>query len=763
MGIRATPEAGPSATRLLAVAWARFQPRTSGLAAALGGKPVFVSGRLGRALPPVRYAASALQTWRLLERNNPVRVLAITPPVFTPVVCWSWCAIRRRQLVIDCHTGTLGSSKWGWADPVHRWLMRRASMTLLHTEEARALVDSWGAPALLFPDDLPEAAEATPAPAPARPTVLVAGSFDGNEPVAAVVEAARLLPDVELRLTGHPEVLPERLQESAPPNVVFTGFLPYADFLGQLMAAHVVAAFSTDPEIMNRAAFEAVGLGRPLVLSDLPGLRSRFGPAALFTANEPAQMAAGLRQALGQQEDLACRSRSLAVELRSQRDGALSTLRQHLDRPPDRRPERGGGTPAGDRPRSGGAGRAPRILMVTQHSPGEQMQVRRNLLELASRGFDVDVICSAGVEGRELTDLSQVVRIHIVPIRHRRKPAIRYPFEYLGFFLMAFGMASALSLRHRYDVVQVDNIPDHLAFVTPLPRLRGARLVLNMLEVMPEMVASRYPDGFLHGLVNIARWVERAATSWSDHVIVVSQDCWRRVHARGVPASKLSVVVNTTPWPDRHPPGHTALHPPQDGDFVVTHGTLVGRYGVHVAIEAFAPLAARWPALKFRVIGDGEARPELERLVEELGLQDRVEFTGYMPWPETIKEIRRAAVGIVSVVADGYGQILLPTKLLEYAALGVPTVCARLPAVEDYFPEDSVSYFEPGDAGQLSAQLDRLLGDQSLASKQACRAAEIAAELAWDRMQDVYVRALGLPGRAAPRPALAEAAHGNRA
>jgi glycosyltransferase involved in cell wall biosynthesis len=150
-------------------------------------------------------------------------------------------------------------------------------------------------------------------------------------------------------------------------------------------------------------------------------------------------------------------------------------------------------------------------------------------------------------------------------------------------------------------------------------------------------------------------------------------------------------------------------------------------------------------------------------LVERLGLQDRVEFTGYMPWPETIREIRRAAAGIVSVVADGYGQVLLPTKLLEYAALGVPAVCARLPAVEDYFPDDSVSYFEPGDAGQLSAQLDRLLGDQSLAANQARRAAEIAAELAWDRMQDVYVRALGLPSRAAPRPTLAEAAHGNRA
>jgi len=246
-------------------------------------------------------------------------------------VCWLWCALRRRQLLIDCHTGTLRSRKWGWADPLHRWVMRRAAVTLLHTDEARALVAGWGAPALLFPDDLPEAAEAAARPTPPQETVVVAGSFDGNEPVAAVVETARLIPETKLLLTGDPELLPPGLQESAPPNVVFTGFLPYRVFLGELLASHVVAAFSTDPEIMNRAAFEAVGLGRPLVLSDFPGLRRRFGAAAVFAANRPDQMAAALRQALDRRQELESRSRSLAVELCSQRAQALSMLQRRLE------------------------------------------------------------------------------------------------------------------------------------------------------------------------------------------------------------------------------------------------------------------------------------------------------------------------------------------------------------------------------------------------------------------------------------------------
>jgi glycosyltransferase involved in cell wall biosynthesis len=271
-------------------------------------------------------------------------------------------------------------------------------------------------------------------------------------------------------------------------------------------------------------------------------------------------------------------------------------------------------------------------------------------------------------------------------------------------------------------------------------------VVFNMFELMPEMVASRYPRGALHSLVWVALMMERAATMWADHVIVVSQDCWRRVHARGVPGSKLSVVLNTTPSPASFSSALSSRGGEADGHaFLVTHGTLVDRYGVHVALEAFARLVDRWPRLRLRVIGDGEARPRLERLAVELGIADRVTFMGYLPWPEAIDQVRGAAAGIVSVVADGYGEVLLPTKLLEYASLGVPAICARLPAIEDYFPENSISYFHPGVPEQLADQVDRLLSDPARASAQAQRAGEISMTLAWESMRDAYLQALGLP------------------
>lgn len=320
----------------MAVAWSRFQPRTSALATSLGGDARFINdGLFGPPIVtrPLTYAIRAVQTWKTLSRDKPQTVLVITPPVFAPIVAWLWCIVHGRPLVVDCHTGAFHSRRWVWARPVHRWLLRRVRVVLLHTDELEAIVRAWGARTMVLPDDLPSIADASPQSSAPGPRVVVAGSFDSNEPVADVVEAARLLPGVEFRFTGDPTLLPETLRANAPSNVVLTGYLAYPVFLGELLAADVVGVFSTDPRIMNRAAFEAVGLGRALLLSDLPGLRGRFGSAALFSPNEPAAIAGAITRALDNHGELAERSVALQTELRAQRDAAVAQLQTIIEGP----------------------------------------------------------------------------------------------------------------------------------------------------------------------------------------------------------------------------------------------------------------------------------------------------------------------------------------------------------------------------------------------------------------------------------------------
>jgi len=110
--------------------------------------------------------------------------------------------------------------------------------------------------------------------------------------------------------------------------------------------------------------------------------------------------------------------------------------------------------------------------------------------------------------------------------------------------------------------------------------------------------------------------------------------------------------------------------------------------------------------------------PPLVQLAGDLGLGDRLVFTGILPWSKTRAGGSRACIGIVAIMLDGYGQLLLPTKLLEYAWLGVPAVCSRLPAIEAYFSPQAVAYARPGDPKDLVAQVERAqLGAEAAASR----------------------------------------------
>jgi glycosyltransferase involved in cell wall biosynthesis len=235
--------------------------------------------------------------------------------------------------------------------------------------------------------------------------------------------------------------------------------------------------------------------------------------------------------------------------------------------------------------------------------------------------------------------------------------------------------------------------------------------------------------------------IERAATGWADHVIVVSKQCMDILVERGLDARKISVLPNTPPAAILDP-GMQWSEP--EGTFLVTHCSLVERYGVQVAIRAMALLRHEWPDLTLRVLGDGDYKASLIELTRELGLADRVVFRNFVVWPSAMAEIRQASVGIVAIIADGYGELLLPTKLLEYVEQEVPVVCARLPTIAHHFPNDSVAYFDPGDPAGLAAQADRLLRNRREAEQQARRAKVAMRSFSWEALAPRYLAALGL-------------------
>jgi glycosyltransferase involved in cell wall biosynthesis len=290
------------------VAWTATPGRAVDIAEALGGeaRPFNALGLVDRRLIPVRYLIDSLRTAWYLARRRPRAVIATHPPLFPGLIAYAYARLARAPFVLDSHISAFGLMNDRLSElmlPVHRWLAPRAAAVLVTDDELGAIARSWGArPAIVH--EPPLAWPVAPAgPLRERPRVLFAGTFQRDEPVAEVMEAARELPGLDVHMTGDLRRCPPDLRASAPPNVTLVGFLPGAEFARAIEEADVVLSLSTERVSVMRTAYEAVYAGRPLVVPDRPLMRSVF-PYAVYVDVAPGAIAAGLRDAVARHAEL---------------------------------------------------------------------------------------------------------------------------------------------------------------------------------------------------------------------------------------------------------------------------------------------------------------------------------------------------------------------------------------------------------------------------------------------------------------------------
>lgn len=110
------------------------------------------------------------------------------------------------------------------------------------------------------------------------------------------------------------------------------------------------------------------------------------------------------------------------------------------------------------------------------------------------------------------------------------------------------------------------------------------------------------------------------------------------------------------------------------------HGTLSPNRGLQQAIQAFGLLKDRIPDLVFLLVGDGKAKKELQMAARETGAQDRILFTGKVPYREISKYLRTCDVAILPFPDMDWWAVSSPIKLMEYLAMGVRVVATDIPA-----------------------------------------------------------------------------------
>ena len=123
-------------------------------------------------------------------------------------------------------------------------------------------------------------------------------------------------------------------------------------------------------------------------------------------------------------------------------------------------------------------------------------------------------------------------------------------------------------------------------------------------------------------------------------------------------------------------------------------------------IQAIGLAREKVPGVHLTLQGVGEYFGEMTRLVEELGLQKEVTINNFaIPVYNLPELINQADMGVVPNWNDLFTGDLLPTKMLEYIALGKPVIAAKTRVISHYFDDTMVQFFQPGDPTSLSEKI----------------------------------------------------------
>lgn len=376
-------------------------------------------------------------------------------------------------------------------------------------------------------------------------------------------------------------------------------------------------------------------------------------------------------------------------------------------------------------------------ILRHQHFP-TCVTVQREVIALREAGHDVDVI-SLSKDGRPSREDYRGARVFRLPLTHKRGGALRYVFEYGMSFLAMSVMVSWMHLRRRYDVVQVNTMPDWLVFAAWFPRLLGAKVVLHLHEPTPELWQTLREADHLDRLGRLQAWLARRAIRFADRSITVTQTLRRRFAERGSDISDMLVLPNVcredfaAQAPD--------LPPRKDGTFrIIQHGLMAQRYGHTLAVRAVHRLLPEMPDLHMDILGSGEAEPEVKALVAELGLQDHVHVLGYVSFEELMRRLVLADVGMVTMLRSPYSELIDTCKMYEYIALRKPLIVPRLPAIEDNFDDSCMMLFEPGNVEDFSRCVKAMRNDPAKRRELAENAHRRYESLKWSRTKLDYLK-----------------------
>lgn len=384
-----------------------------------------------------------------------------------------------------------------------------------------------------------------------------------------------------------------------------------------------------------------------------------------------------------------------------------------------------------------------RVGMVALSPYPYDPRPRRTADVFVRQGMSVDYICVTLTKApwHEKTNGINVFR---VPIAYERGGKVAYAYKYSVFILASAVILAARLWQRRYDLIYINNMPDILVVSALLPKMLGAKVILDLHDPMPELMETIFVKDPNSTSVRLIKRLEKWSMARADQVLTVNKACQRIFAARSCPLEKIGVIMNSPDgsiFPFR--PARSRPVPNRNGNrpFVVMyHGSLVERNGVDLAIEAFTRVRTKVPAAQLHIYG--WPTPFLKKVMQSVldrGLEQSVLYLGSKPMEELVNAIDACDVGVIPNHRNAFTEINTPTRIFEYLTLGKPVIAPRTPGIQDYFDEDSLLFFEAGNADKLAERIEFVASHPSEAMSITERGQQVYEAHSWKQERQTLV------------------------
>ncbi|MEN6356677.1 MAG: glycosyltransferase family 4 protein [Armatimonadota bacterium] len=375
-----------------------------------------------------------------------------------------------------------------------------------------------------------------------------------------------------------------------------------------------------------------------------------------------------------------------------------------------------------------------RVCHIVQSYYPRDPRIRRQAEALAEAGHWVVVYCLRGPKEAK-TEAINGVRVVRLPLSRKRGSKLRYLFEYMAFFLMV----NLKMCKKKFDVVHVSNLPDFLVFAALVPKILGAKVILDEHDPMPELFVSKYGMSPEHPVIKILKWLQKISMRFADRVLTVN-DAMRELLEQHTGGRPVDVVMNLPDDKLFHADREKDCSNASSGTFTLLYtGTVSRIYGLSMVIEAVASVKSEIPGLRLKIAGEGDDLQALCELSEQLDIADSVEFLGIVSFKQIPELILQSDVGVSTLKLDPLTDLCFNNKTAEYIAMGLPAIVTRTRTVEKYYPEGIVRFFEPGNMESFSKAIVELYADQELRQQMSRKGIEFSKRSNWSTEKQKYL------------------------